>query len=89
MAKAEFQNERWSDHEAKCVPWPRPAESIHHAVPTNATFGVINVSTCVLYCSEKLRHLKEEYWEGFMALHVKMMSGELNTMMNYTVCIKI
>jgi hypothetical protein len=34
-------------------------------------------------------YLKEEYLEGYMALHVKMVSGELNTMMNYTVCIKI
>jgi hypothetical protein len=33
--------------------------------------------------------LKEEYWEKFMALHLKMVSWELNTMMNYTVCIKI
>jgi hypothetical protein len=36
-----------------------------------------------------LGYLKEEYCKGFMAVHVKMVSGELNTMMNYTVCIKI
>jgi hypothetical protein len=36
-----------------------------------------------------LGYLKEEYWEEFMALHVKMVSGELNTVMNYTVCINI
>jgi hypothetical protein len=30
-------------------------------------------------------HLKEGYSKGFMALHVKMMSGELNTMTNNTV----
>jgi hypothetical protein len=35
------------------------------------------------------RYLKEEYCEGFMALHVKMAFGELNKMINYSVRIKI
>jgi hypothetical protein len=35
-----------------------------------------------------LWYLKEEYWEGFMAVHVKTVSGELNTVMNYTVCMR-
>jgi hypothetical protein len=34
-------------------------------------------------------YFKEEYWEEFMALRVKNVSGQLNTMMNYTFCIKI
>jgi hypothetical protein len=34
-------------------------------------------------------HLKEEHKRRFMALHVKMVSRELNTMKNYTVCTKI
>jgi hypothetical protein len=30
-------------------------------------------------------YLQKEYSEGFTALHVKMVSGELNTMMNYRI----
>jgi hypothetical protein len=35
-----------------------------------------------------LGNLEEEYWERFMALQVKM-SGKLNTVMKYTVCLKL
>jgi hypothetical protein len=31
----------------------------------------------------------KEYGEGFMVLHVKVVSGELNTVMKYTACVKI
>jgi hypothetical protein len=34
-------------------------------------------------------YLKEKYLVGFMVLHVKMVSGEINTMMTYIVCIKV
>jgi hypothetical protein len=38
---------------------------------------------------EKLRTFERRILRRIYGLHMKMVSGELNTMVNYTVCIKI